>query len=44
MKKKFKNLSRKEYTVLKDLGLLFELFPQAIGNYNEDIKKKKKKL
>ena len=39
MNKKLNELTEKEYKVLNDLGMLFELFPTASGSWYNDCNK-----
>ena len=43
-KKPFEQLSETEYALLKEMGILFEAYPEATGNYTEDMKPKKDPL
>ena len=38
MKNKIKDLTLGEYLLLVNSGLFFELYPEATGSYDEDIK------
>lgn len=43
-KTEFTKLTESEYNLLKELGILFEAYPEATGDYAEDMKPKKKPL
>jgi len=38
MKNKIKDLSKEEYLLLVNSGMFWELYPEATGIYEEDIK------
>ena len=43
MKPKLEELTEEEYKILLSLGMLWEFYPEATGNYLEDKKRKDKK-